>query len=296
MTNTKSGQGMNVIQMPLSHKEIIDYDRYPIDLLQDPRRQSAINQVRAELAEDGCAVIRDFFSPDGLATLVAEAEARQPQAYFSPKKECNVYLNDGNPELPPEHPTNILKPRTNGFITADCFGEETTARQLYHWAPLKTFLAHCLGKDDLHIYQDPVSNMIVNVGEPGQEFNWHFDTNEFTITMLLRPATSGGIFEYIPGLRSADDECYDDVAQALNGDRSRVRQIELNAGDVQFFLGRFSLHRVTVNTGDTDRLVLIMSFADAPGMVGSKERIKNLYGKITPEHENRERFADGLVD
>ena len=275
------------MQTPLSHREIINYDQYPIDLLHHPRRQSAIDQVRAELAEDGCAVIRNFFSPHGLAAMIEEAEARQSQAYFSPKKECNVYLNDGNPKLPPEHPTNILRPRTNGFITSDLFGEETTARQLYHWSPLKTFLAHCLGKDDLHIYQDPVSNMIVNVGKPGQEFNWHFDTNEFTITMLLRPATSGGIFEYIPGLRSADDECYDEVARALNGDRSRVKQIELNAGDMQFFLGRFSLHRVTANTGDTDRLVLIMSFADAPGMIGSKERIKNLYGKITPEHESR---------
>lgn len=138
--------------------------------------------------------------------------------------------------------------------------------------------------------------MIVNVGQPGQEFNWHFDTNEFTITMLLRPAISGGIFEYIPGLRGADDECYDDVGRVLDGDRSRVRQLELSAGDLQFFLGRFSLHQVTENTGDSDRLVLIMSFADAPGMMGSKERIKNLYGKVTAEHEKREVFADGLAD
>ena len=284
------------MQTPLNCRDIINHERYPIDLVGDPRRQSAVDHVRTELAADGCAVIRNFFSDAGLAALIGEAEARKPQAYYSPSKNNNVYLNSGNPDLPPEHPLNILMPRTNGFITADLFGEETASRRLYYWAPLKRFLADCLGKDELHIYDDPVSNMIVNVGKPGQQFNWHFDTNEFTITMLLRPASSGGVFEYIPGLRTAVDECYDDVGRVLDGDRSRVRQLELNAGDLQFFLGRFSLHQVTENMGESDRLVLIMSFADAPGMIGSKERVMNLYGKVTDAHDRRQVFADGLVD
>ena len=284
------------MQAPLDCSQIINYERYPIDRFDDPRRQASVDQVRTELAADGCAVIRSFFSEAGLAALVDEAEARKPQTYYSPNKNNNVYLNDGNPELPAEHPLNILMPRTNGFITADLFGEETAARRLYYWEPLKHFLADCLGKDELHIYEDPVSNMIVNVGKPGQQFNWHFDTNEFTITMLLRPARSGGVFEYIPALRTADDECYDEVGRVLGGDRSRVRQLELNAGDLQFFLGRFALHQVTENTGDCDRLVLIMSFADAPGMIGSKERVMNLYGKVTKDHDQRQVFADGLAD
>lgn len=281
---------------PLDCRKIINYERYAIDIMDDPRRQAVIELIRAELAEDGCAVIREFFSADGLGALVAEAEARKAQAYYSPNKMCNVYLNDGDPDLPPDHPLNVFIPRTNGFITADLFGEETTARRLYHWEPLKVFLADCLGKSELFIYEDPVSNMIVNVGKPQQQFNWHFDTNEFTITMLLQPASSGGTFEYVPGLRNAEDECYDDVARVLGGDRSRVRQLELRAGDVQFFLGRFSLHQVTEIKGDRDRLVLIMSFADAPGMIGSKERIKNLYGKTTDRHDQRRVFADGLID
>ena len=275
---------------------VVNYDAYPIDLPNDPRRQATIDKVRAELADDGCAVIRNFFSEAGLAALVNEAEVRKVDAYYSPQKACNVYLNDGNKDYPADHPINHLIPRTNGFITADQFGPETTARRFYYWEPLKRFLADCLGKDDLYIYEDPVSNMIVNVGKPAQEFNWHFDTNEFTITMLLRPATEGGEFEYVPDLRNSQDECYDDVKAVLESKRDRERQLELNAVDLQFFLGRFALHRVTENTGDTDRLVLIMSFADAPGMIGSKERVMNLYGKTTAAHEQRQVFADGLGD
>jgi len=280
----------------LDCNKIIDHQRYPIDEPSNPQRQAIVEQVRAQLATDGCAVIRDFFSEAGLAALLVEANERTPQTYYSPSKECNVYLNEGNPDFPQDHPLNVFMPRTNGFVTADLYGEETASRRLYYWAPLKSFLADCLGKDELYIYEDPVSNMIVNVGKPGQQFNWHFDTNEFTITMLLQPASSGGIFEYIPGLRSAEDEYYDEVRQVLDGDRSRVRQLELNAGDLQFFLGRFSLHQVTENTGDNDRLLLIMSFAETPGMIGSKERVKNLYGKVTEAHAKERVRVDGLVD
>ncbi len=141
--------------------------------------------------------------------------------------------------------------------------------------------------------------MIVNLSRPGTCFNWHFDTNEFTITMLLNAAESGGYFEYVPNLRTSDDECYADVRKVLEGDRSRVVRLDLEPGDLQLFLGRFSLHRVTENTGDTDRLLLIMSYAERPGMIGSLHRTKELYGKVTPAHIRAERNRvrnDALMD
>jgi hypothetical protein len=223
----------------LACNRIINQSRYPVDKLDHPLRSAIIQQIKTELAADGCAVIRDFFSEEGLDCLLTEANTRKPQAYYSPQKLCNIYLNDGDAKFSEHHPRNIFMPRTNGFITADLFEDDTASHRLYYWGPLKQFLAECLGKEELFIYEDPVSNMIVNVGKPGQQFNWHFDTNEFTITMLLKPAQSGGYFEYVPGLRRQDDECYDDVKKVLDGDHSRVRRLELNAGDLQFFLGRF---------------------------------------------------------
>ena len=280
----------------LDCNEIINYPLYPIDAPETQARQAVIDQVRHELADDGCAVIRNFFSPAGLNALLTEAEQRKPQTYYSASKLCNIYLNDGDADYPADHPRNILLPRTNGFVTADLFEPETASYRLYHWEPLKTFLAECLGKEQLYLYADPVSNMIVNVGRPGQQFNWHFDTNEFTITMLLQAATSGADFEYVAGLRNAQDECYDDVRQVLQGDPERVKRLQLNAGDLQFFLGRFSLHQVTENTGDSDRLLLIMSFSEQPGMIGSMVRVRKLYGKVTEAHRAAQVRADGLVD
>ena len=264
--------------------ELINWQDYPIDQLDSPKRQAVVEQIRAELADDGCAVIRNFFSEEGLTALRAEAEVRQPHTYYSKKKVCNVYLAEGDESLPQDHSRNIFIERSNGFVTADLYGEESSSRRLYYWPPLKDFLVDCLNKEELFIYEDPVSNMIVNVGKPGQQFNWHFDTNEFTITMLLNPASEGGHFEYVPNLRTQDDEYYSEVKKVLDGDRSRVKRLELNAGDLQFFLGRFSLHQVTRNTGDVDRLLLIMSFTEQPGVIGSMARVKDLYGKITDAH------------
>ena len=280
----------------LDCKNIINHALYPIDESDAQARQEIIERIKHELADDGCAVIRNFFSSAGLAALLEEANQRKPEAYYSQSKECNVYLNDGDTAFAADHPRNVLLPRTNGFITADLFGPETASYRLYHWQPLKQFLAECLGKDQLYLYEDPVSNMIVNLGRPGQQFNWHFDTNEFTITMLLQPASSGAHFEYVPDLRNAQDECYGDVRKVLEGDRERVKRLELNAGDLQFFLGRFALHQVTENTGNNDRLLLIMSFSEQPGMIGSLVRVKNLYGKVTEAHRAAQVRADGLVD
>ena len=83
--------------------------------------------------------------------------------------------------------------------------------------------------------------------------------------MLLKGPISGGHFEYIPNLRNANDDCYKDVRAVLCGDPKQVIRLNLAAGDLQLFLGRFSLHRVTKNTGLSDRLLLIMSFAENPG-------------------------------
>ena len=75
--------------------------------------------------------------------------------------------------------------------------------------------------------------------------------------------------------------------------------LDLRPGDLQFFLGRFSLHRVTPNLGATTRLLLIMSFSEKPGSVGSVQRIRGLYGKLTDEHHaaaDAPVRADALLD
>jgi hypothetical protein len=273
--------------MSILAEAIIDLKTYPIDRPESAEYHSIVESVKEGLSDDGCVVLPNFLSSVGLNALVMESEERKSQAYYSESKECNIYLGNGNPNVADSHPQNIFMERSNGFITADLLGKGTYAHALYYWRPLRGFLAACLGKKKLHIYADPVSNMIVNLCKPQQTFNWHFDTNEFTITFLLNGAESGGHFEYVPDLRARDDECFVEVKKVLDGDRSRVKRLDLSEGDLQFFLGRYSLHQVTHNTGTTDRLLLIQSFTEMPSVIGNPSRVKDLYGKTTAAHKEK---------
>ena len=286
-------------EYPIDPASLVDIARYPLGNPQDDRYRKTLSLIWARLEQDGCAVIPGFLSSLGLSRLLDEAKERRELAYFSANKKSYVYFSADDPSFAKDHPRRIFLERTNGFITSDCYSEKTASRVLYHWPALMTFIQDCLGKDRLYIYEDPVSNMIVNVLTPESQFNWHFDTNEFTITMLLKSAVSGGHFEYAPNLRNANDECYKDVGAVLRGDTQQVTRLNLAPGDLQLFLGRFSLHRVTKNTGLSDRLLLIMSFAEKPGMIGSVERTRELYGKVTEQHleaQVQRVRADELMD
>ena len=269
--------------------KILDLEKYPIDQPASKDYLQIIDSVKASLSKDGCALLPNLLTKKGLSALVSESEDKKSKAYYSDSKLCNVYLGKGNPNESNDHPQNVFMERSNGFITSDLFDKETQAYKLYHWKPLRDFLAACLDKDKLYIYADPISNMIVNLCKPGQTFNWHFDTNEFTITFLLKEASLGGFFEYVPNK---------DVKQVLNGDKTRIKRLKLNAGDLQFFLGRYSLHRVTHNTGKTDRLLLIQSFTEQQNVVGNPDRVKDLYGKISNQSEKKDNRvrSDSLLD
>ena len=99
----------------LSCLEMINHEEYPIDELGKKKRCQVLEKVRRELEQDGCAVINNFFNNAGLDALLKETKERSECAYFSPRKKCNVYLGEGDPQMPVDHPQNIFK-RTNEWI------------------------------------------------------------------------------------------------------------------------------------------------------------------------------------
>jgi hypothetical protein len=75
----------------------------------------------------------------------------------------------------------------------------------------------------LHRSADPLDALQITTFRPGQELGWHFDRSEFSVTVMYQQAEAGGDFEYVPGLRSADDENHPGVRRVLHGDRSGIR-------------------------------------------------------------------------
>ena len=98
-------------------------------------------------------------------------------------------------------------------------------------------------------------------------------------------------------VRSLTEENYPQVEKVLDGDKSLIKTIRLEPGDLQIFKGRYSLHRVAPLRGTRKRYVAIFSYVAEPGMVSSPQRAKELYGRVLSIHLERAGLrADALID
>ena len=56
----------------------------------------------------------------------------------------------------------------------------------------------------------------------GHYFLWHFDGNEFTVSILIQEAKEGSLFEFVPDIRKPGDENLESVKSILKVSRDRV--------------------------------------------------------------------------
>ena len=281
---------------PADAAAYIDLDRYPIGDRDTADYRRLVSGVRAALVEDGCAVLRDFIRGARVGDLAREAEAVASKGHRSFCR-TNAYFTRDRPDLPESHPLRRFYDRSNAFVPADNFGADSILRAIYEWPRFPEFIQAALGEARFYRYADPLADVIINAVEEGEGFPWHFDTNNYTVTLAIQNGFEGGEFEYCPNLRTPSDENYPEVQAVLDGVSRRPKTLRLGAGDLQIFKGRYSLHRVKPVKGARKRFVGIFSFVEEPGMVGSPERTRQLYGRILPIHEARAgRRADRLLD
>lgn len=274
--------------------DVVDPARYP---LADPAAlEPVVARVRAELAAEGCSVLAGFVRPDRQERLRDEGVAMAPHAHHD-VETVNVYNTAPDDGLPADHPARVPLVRGNAFVARDRVPPDAVIARLYTSALFRRFVAACFGLERVHELADPLSGLVLNVVSPGREHPWHFDTNEYTVSMLTRAAEGGGAFEFHPGIRSADAENLDAVRAVLDG-RGTPRRLDLRPGDLQLFRGRYSLHRVSPVTGATARHTAIFAYSERPGVVGTVARTRQLFGRVTDAHlaaEERAVRVDGLL-
>ena len=273
----------------------INSDRYPLNQPDAPAYQAVVAEARAQLDEDGCVVLKGFLTAEGIAALVQEAEGASAFGHRSFNR-TNPYFTQDDPNLPEDHPKRQFFDRSNAFIPADNFGPDSALRRIHDHAGFDGFIQTCLQEENFHRYADPLADVIVNMAQAGNGFPWHFDTNNFTVTLAIQNARGGGAFEYAPNIRKGSEN-FAEVSRVLEGTSDRVRVLHLEPGDLQLFQGRYSLHRVAPLSGDRPRFVAIFSYVEEPGMVATPERCKQLYGKVLPIHYERAgQRADAYLD
>lgn len=280
--------------------ELLDLDCYPIHEPTSAAYRYAVVEARVGLRRDGCAVVQDLLRPAAVRAISDEIVARKHTTHFS-TQTINPYFHvTPNPDYPDHHPVNTFIERSSGFIPGDSWEPFTATSLLFHSTELARFVADCLEVDSLHCYADPLAGLTANILDPGQQFTWHFDTNDFAVTVLVDEADEGGLFEYAPMIRTADDENFDAIEKILEGSTDGVHTLNLRAGDMQIFRGRYSLHRVgRVPVGSSPRHAAIFAYTQEPGVIGRLERTRQLFGRVLPEHEAAELArvrSDALID
>ncbi|HWU06961.1 MAG TPA: arpA protein [Streptomyces sp.] len=279
--------------------QVVDTHRYPLSDPGSPEARAVVARAGRELAGTGCTVLPDFVRPSLHQVLRQECAALAPRAYFD-VETVNVYNTDVDADLPGHHPGRRTFERGNAFVARDRLPGDALISRLYAHEPFRRFVADCFGLPRLYELADPLSGLVLNVVRPGMEHPWHFDTNEYTVSMLTQEAQEGGSFEYCPNIRSADDERFDDVRDVLDGRGARQpERLPLRPGDLQLFKGRYSLHRVSPVRGALARHSAIFAYSERPGVIGSVARTRQLFGRVLPEHlaaEGRAVRGDQLLD
>ncbi len=257
---------------------LIDLDRYPIHELAQSRTRDLVEDCRAQLSETGACVLENFLVGERIKPLLAEIEGHLSEAFYA-KKRHNAYLIGDDSSFPPDHPRNRPLTTSSATLAYDLIPKDCLLDRIYHWDPLRAFIAKVLRFDRLFPYADPLGALNVLVYRDGCETGWHFDNANFVVTLLLQPAERGGLYQYVPFIRNAHEENFDHVARVLDGEPTGVMELKQGPGALVLFQGRFTLHRVTAVSGQKPRLISVFSYDREPGKMLTEHTCRTFYGR-----------------
>ena len=276
--------------------QIINTEKYPINDIGSLKYKELIDYTRKQLNEDGCCVLSNFIRSDSITRMKEEVDRNLNKIYFTSDKH-NPYFTKEDKTLYKEHPNRIFTVRQSGYLNSDDLEKESELNRFYDSEETLKFVSDSLEVFPLYTWADPLGKNPYSVMHTDHYFPWHFDGNEFTLSILVQKTEKGGLFEYAPDLRRVDNENFEDVEKVLRGDRGPVKSLDLKPGDLQIFKGRFSMHRVTKIEGKTSRYIALPTYVKDSYRVNRPEHSKQVYGKALPIHFERNNIeVDGLMD
>jgi hypothetical protein len=279
---------------------LVDLARYPLNRPGSGAWDTLVDRCRANLADRGSTTMAGFLTEPALMAIAEELRSIATHVPIRDHAGSVYARSDLEADLAPDDPRTKRMQWIAGHATRDMLPPYSPAQRLYVSAIFKAFIAAIVGQQRIFEYADPMAGLVATILPPGGCYPWHYDTNEYVVTIMIQPPDSGGEFVYHQNLRGPGDENLDGLAKVLNGQPDQPpRSVNAAPGDLQLFLGRYSLHQVTKTAGATDRHVLVLSYAERPGVIGPVDRTRSVYGRITEAHllAEQERLAgnDGLI-
>ena len=265
--------------MSYALSDLIDLDRYPIDDL-DGRGAGLVDECIVRMRDTAMCHLPGFVRAQAVEQIRTEAVARQETTYWM-RTERRAYSWRDPAEYPKGHAVGMTTPNHIGTITTDAFAADSAFVSLFQLPELTNFLRAALEEPALHPVGCPHLAANVKVMAEGCKHAWHFDQNESAVTFMIQNAREGGHYEYVPYLRSEDDENYGEVAGLLSGKGAGVIREDLYPGSFCLFKGRRSIHRVTEVTGGApDRLLAVFSYHTVPNHRYRDSTIRSVLGRL----------------
>jgi hypothetical protein len=260
-------------------QDLIDLDQYPLD--GGDAAAELAERCRCDLAKTGMFNLHGFIRPEAIRRAAQEIAPLASSNAFTHQRWHNVYFLEKVPGLREDHPALTRFRTINHTLCGDQLAGSIIER-IYEWAPLVDFIARVLEIPRLYLMDDPLARINILEYRPGEALNWHFDRSRYTTTLLIQAAELDGEFQYCSNLRSDNDPNYEDVGKLLQGDDSKVRVNPLEAGTLNVFAGKNTLHRVSTVRGARSRLVAVFSYYDRPGVTFSEKERLGFYGRSGP--------------
>lgn len=264
------------MNLTLPPRDLIDLVRYPLD--DADGRRALVERCRRELASESCVVLPGFVGAEAIGRMAAEAMAARPRAHRRDDL-LTPYGPTSTDDLPADDPRKIPTPSSMHVLAGDDLDGNGDITRLYRWDGLTGFIADVMGEAELFRVLDPLFNCNVSILGEGDTHHWHFDSNDFVISLLLQGAEAGGDFEVAPYIRSPDDENYAAVAEVLRGGRSRVKSIRVEPGTLMMFCGKYSVHRVSPVKGRRPRLIALFSYDRRPDKMFADASAVRVFGR-----------------
>jgi hypothetical protein len=265
-----------------SPADLVDLERYPVTAPGSPRGREVLAQLRRARAERGVATLDGFLRPEAVEAICRETEALLPKAHREDVRG-HPYLGLPDPAYPEGHPRRAALRSRTWVIAYDLLPRDSLARALYEWDPLMDFVGEILERRPLYRFADPMGALNLAVMVEGDEQCWHYDSTDFVVSLALQASRGGGLFECAAGVRSAEDENYEEVARVIAGRApARVEVYPMTPGTLMLFHGRHSLHRVSPVEGEVPRYVGLLAYDTKPG-TDSSDLLKLVrYGRTKP--------------
>jgi hypothetical protein len=242
---------------------LVDLERYPLG--DDAGFAPVAERCKAQLKESSFASLPGFLRPGAAEIMTREVLDAIPRAYRR-EQSFSAYDEATLEQYAPDH-VRRRKHESRQFIVAnDVLSKAGQLRTLYRNEVLTRRIAQMLSEPALYPLADPVVGCTSTVMYEGDTHGWHFDLNDFVVSILLQPPEAGGTFDFAPNIRKDGDENYPAVTAALDGRSPAVRSIKVEAGTLLLFCGRRALHRVPPVRGNVPRVIALFSYDRKPGV------------------------------